>query len=455
MRSRRRSWSWCARPRTIRKRESIADWLHGVALRVSAHARADSARRRAVERRAGTGSSIAYETTPADRDVWDEVEHLPRDLRAVVVLCYLEGLTHEQAARRLGWPVGTVRSRLARARDRLRTRLTRRGLAPDTAFLPMLSFKASSLPQGLIDATVKAAMLVAARDAAEAGLVSTSAAALTEGVLRTMLFTKLKSAAATLLAAGAIASGVGLYAYQDPVPGAKPAVPMPPPAKAGTRVLSALDLDAFAAKMEELVRHARQAQAEGDIEGAREHVQRVEGFAAYWKETLTNARLQEKEDLSSRRMRPAAKSARSGPVPSRRPLRIGSARSGQCDPLPKSPIRGAPEPASAEDRLSSSRRMRPAAEKPDPGRPEPASAEDRLSRLERTVERLVSALGKDGQAELDRRDEPFPSREADLTASTCGGGGGAEGRPPKPANRDQYRFRRRARRGPRADRFPP
>ena len=68
----------------------------------------------------------------------------------------------------------------------------------------------------IVDPTVKAAMLVAARDAAEAGLVSASAAALTEGVLRTMLVTKLKSAAATLLAAGAIASGVGLYAYQGP-----------------------------------------------------------------------------------------------------------------------------------------------------------------------------------------------------------------------------------------------
>ena len=99
---------------SIRKRGSLADWLHGVAFRVSAHARADSARRRAVERRAGTGASIAYETIPADRDVWDEVERLPRDLRAAVVLCYLEGLTHEQAAGRLGWPVGTVRSRLAR-----------------------------------------------------------------------------------------------------------------------------------------------------------------------------------------------------------------------------------------------------------------------------------------------------------------------------------------------------
>ena len=145
---------------TVRKRESIGDWLHGVARRVSAHARADLARRRTVERRAVTGSLIAYEPPLPYVDIWDEVEYLPNELRAVVVLCYLEGLTHEQAARRLGWPVGTVRSRLARARDRLRADLIRRGTAPDAALMPMLAFKKVLLPQGLIDATVRAAILL-------------------------------------------------------------------------------------------------------------------------------------------------------------------------------------------------------------------------------------------------------------------------------------------------------
>jgi RNA polymerase sigma factor (sigma-70 family) len=172
---------------TVRKRESIADWLHGVARRVSARARADLARRRSIERRAATGSLIAYRPPLPDVDVRDEIEYLPHDLRAVVVLCYLAGLTHEQAARRLGWPVGTVRSRLARARARLRADLTRRGTAPDAALLPMLAFRKTSLPEGLIDATVRAAILLSARDAGEAGLVSARAVALTEGVLRTML----------------------------------------------------------------------------------------------------------------------------------------------------------------------------------------------------------------------------------------------------------------------------
>ena len=59
----------------------------------------------------------------------EEVDRLPQSLRAPIVLCYLEGLTHDEAARRLRWPIGTVSSRMARARDLLRARLIRRGIA--------------------------------------------------------------------------------------------------------------------------------------------------------------------------------------------------------------------------------------------------------------------------------------------------------------------------------------
>src|SRR5262249_42373513 len=145
---------------------------------------------------------------------------------------YLEGLTHEQAAQRLSWPVGTVRSRLARARDRLRTRLTRRGLAPGDAFTLLVTARATPLPEGWVAPVVKAAMRLAARDAAEAGLVSATVVAMTEGVLNAMLISQLKSAAAVLLATGAVVCGVGVYAYQDTRPDEKSAIPRSPAARA-------------------------------------------------------------------------------------------------------------------------------------------------------------------------------------------------------------------------------
>jgi RNA polymerase sigma factor (sigma-70 family) len=118
---------------TIRKRTSMSSWLFGVARRAASRIRMEEARRRRYESRAAERSSalIAAREEPADPDPYPdlhaEIERLPESYRLPVVLCYFEGLSHEQAASRLRWPVGTVKTRLTRARERLRSRLERRG----------------------------------------------------------------------------------------------------------------------------------------------------------------------------------------------------------------------------------------------------------------------------------------------------------------------------------------
>jgi HlyD family secretion protein len=123
---------------SIGRFESVGGWLNGVACRVAARARVAAARRRAVEERAGLRLTQAFDSAEADDPsrlefglfVQEEVRRLPGKYRDVVVRCYWQGLTHEQVAAELGCPLGTVRSRMGRARDLLRRRLMRRGLAP-------------------------------------------------------------------------------------------------------------------------------------------------------------------------------------------------------------------------------------------------------------------------------------------------------------------------------------
>jgi hypothetical protein len=137
----------------------------------------------------------------------DEVNRLPEKYRAAVVLCYLEGLTHEQAADRLRWPVGTVRSRLSWARQRLRMRLTRRRLAPAVALAALeLSRSALAVPEGLTECTVQSGLQLAAGQVPQAA-VSAPAWFLTQGVIRTMILARWKANAAVLMTMGIAVAG--------------------------------------------------------------------------------------------------------------------------------------------------------------------------------------------------------------------------------------------------------
>ena len=201
--------------------DALGGWLHGVARRVALRSRSESARRRARERPSGGFERFdPVGATGLDVDdlrpvLDEELGRLPADYRAAVVLCYLEGRTHEEAAGELGWPVGTVKGRLARARDLLRARLTRRGVTLASAALSASLANqakavamAGSVPATLSGRTVKAAAGYAA-GRVSASLVAAPVARLVEGVLWTMLANKLKLAAGVVAASAFLVAAVG------------------------------------------------------------------------------------------------------------------------------------------------------------------------------------------------------------------------------------------------------
>ncbi len=199
-----------AKGRRLWVRDSLAPWLHQVAYRTASCQRANLARRRRLERRASPGEA-ATGPTPVDdraRVLLEEVERLPERYRAAVVLCDLEGRTHEQAARSLGWPVGTVKSRQSRGRQKLRDRLTRRGVAPGLGLgLPALDVP---LTAALVDSTT----LAAVRFVISRAIAPGTAAALAQEVIRAMTILRWTKLATPLLALGVAASGAGLVAQE-------------------------------------------------------------------------------------------------------------------------------------------------------------------------------------------------------------------------------------------------
>jgi serpin B len=194
----------------------LAPWLHGVACRVAMEARRRNARRRYHEHR---GAVVRAEGMPRQQPedgrtavLHEEVDRLPAKYRQPLVLCYFDGQTHDQAAARLGWPVGTVRTRLSRGRDLLHRRLVRRGVTLSAAALTTALSQAvatGAVPVALSEGTLKAVMLVAAGDAATAGIPAT-VTSLVQGVLRTMFLSKFKPLVAVVLLGGVLGLGLGL-----------------------------------------------------------------------------------------------------------------------------------------------------------------------------------------------------------------------------------------------------
>ena len=208
---------------SLRDQRLLGTWLYKVAYRVALRARAEANRRKPL---APEGLAAAPAEDLERRElravIDEEILGLPWRYRQPVVLCYLEGLSHEEAARRLGCPLGTVNSRLATARQRLQVRLSRRGLAPagllaGAASLPEVA--RAAVPTALWQVTLSAALRVA-NGSAVARTASATVAILTKGVLSAMITSKIRLAVAGVLAAGLAVAGLGLLPRV--LPGAPP-----------------------------------------------------------------------------------------------------------------------------------------------------------------------------------------------------------------------------------------
>jgi RNA polymerase sigma factor (sigma-70 family) len=190
---------------SIRNFEAVGPWLHGAAYRIAMRAKRNAAIRGKHERRAG-GVGLRVEQDPAAhaadspaRDISlregmaildEEVERLGGKQRAEFVACCLEGRTMAEAARELGWKEGTVSGTLYRAKERLRSRLARRGVTLSAVLTVLaLTTEAHTVPAKLITSTLKTALRYAAGGPAPAAL-----AALIRGASKAMLFTKTKIA---------------------------------------------------------------------------------------------------------------------------------------------------------------------------------------------------------------------------------------------------------------------
>src|SRR5262249_46781163 len=142
----------------LASREIVGNWLHGVAYRTALKARIAHARRRRRERRMARPEAVYPEGVPGSHELLDQELHgLPEKYRVPIILCELEGRTHQEAARQIGCPIGTLSGRLSRARTLLARRLKRCGLTLSLGALSTaLASKAMATPS-LVANTVKAA----------------------------------------------------------------------------------------------------------------------------------------------------------------------------------------------------------------------------------------------------------------------------------------------------------
>jgi len=202
---------------SVMPREKLGNWLYGVAYQTAMKARSRRAKRRVRESQASDMPEpmvVPHDLRDALAESLDrELTRLPEKYRIPIVLCDLEGRTHKEAASQLGWPIGTVSGRLSRARGLLAKRLSRPGMKLSVGSLAVLLAQdaaSACMTAKLIAPTAQAASLVAAGRAVTAGVVSAEVVTLMEGVLKTMLVSKIKIVMVALMTVAVVGGGTGL-----------------------------------------------------------------------------------------------------------------------------------------------------------------------------------------------------------------------------------------------------
>jgi len=201
---------------SIARRQSLGAWLHTVAFRIGLQARA-RAKRDCIADQERVESAAVLDQRQAGGD-WQEVidqeiQRLPRRYRLPFILCYLDGKTHVQTARLLSCPPGTVASRLAWARDRLRARLTARGLTLPSALTCLIvpaESQAASLA-GLIETALRTARLFTLGTLPGSGTIPAHVTAWSKGVVRAMFLSKVQVMTTLVLASALLGAGGVLW----------------------------------------------------------------------------------------------------------------------------------------------------------------------------------------------------------------------------------------------------
>jgi RNA polymerase sigma factor (sigma-70 family) len=207
---------------SIAPREMVANWLFGVANKIAKKARAMQAKRRTKERQEATMLEAQAPESDIRNDLQrlldQELSRLPAKYRIAILLCDLEGKTRKEAAVQLGLPEGTLAGHLTRGRAMLAKRLTRRGIELSGAALTIVltqTAASATVPASVMSSSIKAVTSVAAGETAAIGVISAKAAALTEGVLKTMFPIRFKAIALVLISSTVIGLGAQLGGVRE------------------------------------------------------------------------------------------------------------------------------------------------------------------------------------------------------------------------------------------------